>query len=78
MERDFDIPMTVEMKEEVQVMCNLGEGIYEQAYEQAEKEKAVAVAKKLLARGKNTIEEISEDTGLSIEEIEKLSNLQPV
>lgn len=74
LERDFDIPMTVAMKEEVQVMCNLGEGIYEQA----EKEKAIAVAKKLLARGKNTVEEISEDTGLSVEEIEKLSNLQPV
>ena len=74
LERDFDIPMTVEMKEEVQVMCNLGEGIYEQA----EKEKAVAVAKKMLVRGKYTVEEISEDTGLSIEEIEKLSNLQPV
>ena len=55
-------------------MSNLGEGIYEQA----EKEKAVAVAKKMLVRGKYTVEEISEDTGLSIEEIEKLSNLQPV
>ena len=82
LEKDFDIPMTVSMKEEVQIMCNLGEGLYEEAYEEAYekagKEMAVAVAKKLLARGKNTVEEISEDTGLSVGEIENLSNLQPV
>ena len=82
LEKDFDIPMTISMEEEVQVMCNLGEGLYEEAYEEAYekagKEMAVAVAKKLLARGKNTVEEISEDTGLSVGEIENLSNLQPV
>ena len=82
LEKDFDIPMTTEMSKEVQSMCNLGEGLfekaYEKAYERAEKEKAVAVAKKMLARGKATMEEIAEDTGLSIEEVEELSNLQPV
>ena len=35
LERDFDIPMTSAMSEEANIMCNLGEGIYEQAYEQA-------------------------------------------
>lgn len=75
-------------------MCNLGEGLYEQAYEKAyeeayeeayekayvsaDKERAVAIAKKMLERGKYAIEEIAEDTGLTIEEIEQLSNLQPV
>ena len=78
LEKDFDIPMTMTMSKEVQSMCNLGEGIFEKAYERAEKEKAVAVAKKMLARGKATMEEIAEDTGLSIEEVEELSNLQPV
>ena len=34
LERDFDIPMTSAMSEEANIMCNLGEGIYEQAYEQ--------------------------------------------
>ena len=88
--KDFDIPMSVKMSKEVQTMCNLGEGLYEQAYEKAyeeayeeacvsvDKERAVAIAKKMLARGKYTIEEIAEDTGLTIEEIEQLSNLQPV
>ena len=40
--------------------------------------KLLAVAKKMLARGKATMEEIAEDTGLSIEEVEELSNFQPV
>ncbi len=35
LERDFDIPMTSAMSEEANIMCNLGEGIREQAYEQA-------------------------------------------
>ena len=55
-------------------MSNLGEGIYERA----EKEKAVAVAKTMLELGKNTPEEIAAVSGLSIEEIEAMSNLQPV
>ena len=33
LEKDFDIPMTVAMSEEANIMCNLGEGIREQAYE---------------------------------------------
>jgi len=80
--KDFDIPMSVKMSKEVQTMCNLGEGLYEQAYEKAyetaDRDRSVAIAIKMLARGKYTIEEIAEDTGLTIEEIEQLSNLQPV
>ena len=34
LEKDFDIPMTSAMSEEANIMCNLGEGIREQAYEQ--------------------------------------------
>ena len=35
LEKDFDIPMSAKMSEEANVMCNLGEGIREQAYEKA-------------------------------------------
>ncbi len=35
LEKDFDIPMSMAMSEEANIMCNLGEGIREQAYEQA-------------------------------------------
>ena len=33
----------------------------------------IEVAKKMLARGKSSLEEIAEDTSLSIEEIQKLA-----
>ena len=77
LERDFDIPMTVAMKEEVQVMCNLGEGIYEQG----ERKKAVEIAKNLIFIGTLTDEQIASSTGLTVEEVKELkvsSNLQPV
>ena len=35
-------------------------------------------ALKLLKRGKQTVEEIAEDTGLSITEVEQLAGLQTV
>ena len=44
LERDFDIPMTSAMREEANIMCNLGEGIREQAYEQGY-EQATAAAR---------------------------------
>ena len=38
LEKNFDIPMSVKMKKEANAMCNLGEGIREQAYEKAYKQ----------------------------------------
>lgn len=35
LEKDFDIPMSTEMNEEANIMCNLGEGIRERAFAQA-------------------------------------------
>ncbi len=35
-------------------------------------------ALRLLKRGKQTVEEIAEDTGLSVEEVEQLAGLQTV
>lgn len=35
LEKDFDIPMSAKMRKEANIMCNLGEGIREQAYEKA-------------------------------------------
>ena len=42
------------------------------------KENSKEIALKMIARGTMSIEEIAEDTGLSIEEVEELRNLQPV
>ena len=36
LERDFDIPMTSAMREEANIMCNLGEGIREQAVQETQ------------------------------------------
>ena len=51
----------------------LNQGI-SQGISQNQREMAI----KLLKRGKLTLEEISEDTGLGVMEIEKLAELQPV
>ena len=48
LERDFDIPMSESMSEEANVMCNLGEGIREQAYEQATQVMRVETAVNLI------------------------------
>lgn len=41
-------------------------------------EEKKATAKRLLARGKVTVEEIAEDLNLPVEVVEELENLQPV
>mgnify|MGYP006916070277 CR=1 FL=1 len=78
LEKDFDIPMTMTMSKEVQSMCNLGEGIFEKAYERAEKEKAKAIAVNLISEGDLPDEKIAKVTGLSMQEIMELKELQPV
>ena len=45
---------------------------------EAENETKKQAALKLLKRGKQTVEEIAEDTGLSITEVEQLAGLQTV
>lgn len=41
-------------------------------------EERVSTALKMLARGRNSIEEIAEMTGLSLEEVQKLADKQTV
>ena len=48
------------------------EGI-KQGLEQGALDKSISTAKKMLQRGRMTLEEISEDTGLSLDKIEALS-----
>jgi hypothetical protein len=42
--------------------------------EELENDKATEIALRMLARGKMTVEEIAEDTGLSVEQVEALKN----
>ena len=63
-------------------MSNLGEGLFEKAYEKAheraEKEKAKAIAVNLISEGDLPDEKIAKVTGLSMQEIMELKELQPV
>ena len=62
------------LSEEVETMCNLGQGIYERGLNQGEKRKAIKDAKKLLRLGKVTVEEIAMCTDLSVDEVKKLES----
>lgn len=62
-------------------MCRAFEEIaFEAAKEAAEKathEKAIDTALKMIARGRMTLEEISEDSGLPLEEVKELAQKKP-
>ena len=76
LERDFDIPMTSAMSEEANIMCNLGEGIYEQAYEQAtQKARLEAVLNLMKSLNFSAEEAIS---ALAIPEEERQSLLERI
>ena len=66
------------LAEEVETMCNLGQGIYErgleQGLEQGEKRKAIEAAVNFLKLGKNSIEDIAMCTDLSVEEVKRLES----
>lgn len=47
--------------------------IMEEMQNEAEIRRAVEIAKRMLARGKDTLEEIAEDTGLSLNKIQELT-----
>lgn len=57
---------------------NLGEEIYEKAYEKAEKEKTKAIAMNMIAEGDISDDKITKVTGLSVKEVRELKELQPV
>jgi len=79
LEDNCKIPMKEErLIEEVETMCNLGQGIYErgleQGLDQGEKRKAIKTAKNFLKLGKVTVEEIAMCTDLSVDEVKKLES----
>ncbi len=50
---------------------------FEEIKDMGAHDKSVEVAKTLISMGKNTIQEIALATGLSVEEVEELAQLQP-
>ncbi|MBR2088777.1 MAG: hypothetical protein IJ906_16960, partial [Oscillospiraceae bacterium] len=61
-----------ERKERVD-MCKAIEQIRSDSVQEGELNRAYQIAKRMLERGKNTVEEIAEDTGLPIETIRELA-----
>lgn len=61
-----------ESKEGVAVMCKAMEDMWEQALKEGREENSRETAKKLLEKGKLTIEEIAECCGLTEEEVKTL------
>lgn len=62
-----------ETPEGVSTMCKAIEDMRNEATKEAELQKDIEFAIKLITRGKDTIEEISDLTGLSIEDIQELA-----
>ena len=46
--------------------------------EEGEEKRAIAIALKLLKRGKETLDEIAEDSGLPIEKVQELAAQNPL
>ena len=74
MQEDFNIIMTEELESEVSDMCNLSQGIWDSGIEKGKKEQSIENALKMIARGKLTLEEIAEDSGLTLEEVKELAD----
>ncbi len=55
-------------------MCKINEDMCNEVAKEAKKENSIDIALKMLSRGKLTIEEIAEDSGLALEEVKELAD----
>ena len=67
-----------ETEEGQDIMCQVFEDLAEKRAEEARIEEKKAFARRLIARGKQTVEEISEDADLPIEVVRELAGSQLV
>jgi len=72
LEEEYKIPMTEKFNKEVEDMCNLSMGVYESGHVDGYEKAMFATARRMLKRNRLTIEEIAEDTGLSVEKVQAL------
>ena len=61
-----------ETQEGVERMCKVMEEMMEERLKDSEYRKAVSIAVNLLKRGKDTVEEIAELTGLTVERVKEI------
>ena len=79
-ENEYRIQVEDKVREEMNIMCNLGEGLWEEAHAEGREEGLAAgraemtkMIQKLLKNGM-TPEEVAELAELSVEEVEKMKN----
>lgn len=75
---EFDIEITPELERGVDKMCNLSEGIEKKGFDKGREEEKLASARRMIAKGKFTAEDISELADLPIMRVQELMQEQPV
>ena len=75
LEKDFNIPMSMSISKEANVMCNLGEGIREKAFEQATQETRIDTVINLMKSLKLSAEEAISAMGVPDEDREYLLDI---
>lgn len=75
LEKDFNIPMSMSISKEANVMCNLGEGIREKAFEQATQETRIDTVINLMKSLKLSAEEAISAMGVPDEDRESLLDI---
>ena len=71
-QNDYRINMTKEIEEEVEIMCNLSQGIKEEGRIEGRAEEKAAIARNLKSLGLSP-EQIAKATGLTEAEIDQLT-----
>ncbi len=66
-----------ETKEGKEAVCKAFEEIKDMGHAEGAHDKSVEIAKMLISMKKNTVQEIAQATGLTVEEVEALAQLQP-
>ena len=82
---EFDIEITPELERGVDKMCNLSEGIEKKGFDkgreeglkQGQEDEKLASARRMIAKGKFTAEDISESLDLPLKRIQELMQEQP-
>ena len=69
--QEYDIPVDDELREDVNVMCNLAEGIEERAIERTTKVVTENIAINMYGKG-YTLEQIAESTNLNVNDIKTI------
>ena len=75
LEEEFGVAMNEELEREVLVMCNLSQGVKAEGREEGIN---IGEMRKLVRKGRVTIEEAAKDAGMTVEEFKKVLENTPL